>query len=87
MPVSLEFRFGADGFVTSVFAPDRPRIVGDRNVPTPWEATWAAWSARNGMRVPSAGSVAWLLPEGPQPYWRGRLRSVSYLFAEEPSPR
>lgn len=81
VPASIEFRFGGDGLVTSIFAPDRPRTVGATNVPTPWEGTWTAFSLRNGMRVPSAGEVAWLLPEGPLPYWRGRLRSVAYRFA------
>ncbi|MGA7990209.1 MAG: DUF6544 family protein, partial [Thermoanaerobaculia bacterium] len=78
---SLEFRFGGDGLVASVFAPDRPRTVGAANVPTPWEGTWTAWGPRNGMRVPSAGEVAWILPEGRVPYWRGRVKSVTYTFA------
>jgi hypothetical protein len=79
---SLEFRFGRDGLVASVFAPDRPRTVGGSNVPSPWEGSWTAWSPRNGMRVPSAGEVAWLLPEGRLPYWRGRVTSVAYTFAD-----
>jgi hypothetical protein len=78
---SVEFRFGSDGLVTSVFAPDRPRTVGAANIPTPWEGTWTAYSPRNGMRVPSAGEVAWILPAGRLPYWRGRVRSVVYSFA------
>ncbi len=32
---SLEFRFGPDGLPVSVFAYDRPRLVGAVNVPTP----------------------------------------------------
>ncbi len=83
---ALEFRFGPDGLVSSVFAPDRPRTVGTANVPTPWEGTWTASSARNGMRVPSAGEVAWLLPEGRLAYWRGRVKSVNYAFAPAGAP-
>jgi hypothetical protein len=78
---SVEFRFGGDGLVTSVFALDRPRTVGASNVPTPWEGTWTAYSPRNGMHVPSAGEVSWVLPEGRLPYWRGRVKSVVYTFA------
>ncbi len=78
---SLEFRFSRVGLVTSVFTPGRPRTVGAANVPTPWEGTWTAWSARNGMHVPSAGEAAWLLPEGRLPYWRGRVKSIVYSFA------
>jgi hypothetical protein len=25
--------------------------------------------------------VAWILPKGPRPYWRGRLERVHYEFA------
>ena len=80
---SVEFRFGGDGLPLSVFAPDRPRAVGNANVPTPWEATLSAWGPRNGMRVPSAGEVAWLLPEGRLSYYRGRVKSVVYAFADQ----
>jgi len=78
---SVEFRFGADGLVSSIFVPDRPRTGGTAIVPTPWEGTWSAFGPRNGMRVPSAGEVAWLLPEGRLPYWRGRVRSAVYTFS------
>jgi hypothetical protein len=78
---SVEMRFGADRLVASVFASDRPRTVGGQNVPTPWEGTWTAFGPRNGMRVPSAGEVAWLLPDGRLAYWRGRVRSIVYDFA------
>ena len=79
---TVEFRFGPDGLPASIFAPDRARAVGSANVPTPWEGTWSAFGPRNGMRVPSAGEVAWLLPEGRLPYWRGRVVSVAYEFAD-----
>jgi hypothetical protein len=78
---SVEFRFGGDGLVSSIYVPDRPRTVGAVNVPTAWEGTWSAFGPRNGMRVPSAGEVAWLLPEGRLPYWRGRVRSADYTFS------
>jgi hypothetical protein len=35
-----------------------------------------------GMRIPSAGQVAWMLPAGPKPYWRGQITSIRYSFAE-----
>jgi hypothetical protein len=34
------------------------------------------------MRVPLDGEVAWLLPEGPKPYWRGRIAEIDYEFAQ-----
>ncbi len=82
---SLEFRFGADGLVVSMLASDRPYSVGAASVPMPWEGTWTAYDTRNGMHVPSAGEVAWLLPEGRLPYWRGRVKSAVYTFAD-PGP-
>lgn len=33
------------------------------------------------MRVPLDAEVAWLLPEGAKPYWRGRIIKLSYEFA------
>jgi hypothetical protein len=76
--VSLEFRFDDDGLVRSVYAHDRPRSVGDREVPTPWEGRWLEYGTREGMRIPIRGEVAWLLPEGRQIYWKGRITEASY---------
>lgn len=80
--VSLDFRFDADGLVRSVFTPERARDVGGRSVPTPWQGRWSDYEERGGMRIPLRGEVEWLLPEGPQVYWRGRLTDVAYELAE-----
>jgi hypothetical protein len=71
--VTVEVRFGADGLIESVYAPDRPRHVDGRDVPTPWEGRWLEYAERDGMRIPVRGEVAWLLPEGRQVYWRGEI--------------
>jgi len=76
--VSLEFRFDRNGLVKSVYAPDRPRTVGGREVPTPWEGRWLEYGTRGGMRIPVQGEVAWLLPEGRQVYWKGRITEALY---------
>jgi len=76
--VSLDFRFGADGLVRSVFTPARARDVDGRAVATPWQGRWSDYEGREGMRVPRAGEVEWLLPEGPQLYWRGRIIEIAY---------
>lgn len=76
--VWLDFRFGQDGLVASVLTPERARDVGGRAVPTPWQGRWADYAERGGMRVPLSGEVEWLLPEGAQPYWRGRVEDVAY---------
>lgn len=74
--VSLDFRFSVGGLVESVYTPTRSRDVAGVGVPTPWEGRWSDYGEREGMLIPLRGEVAWLLPEGPQPYWRGRVTAV-----------
>jgi hypothetical protein len=78
--VSLGFSFGPDGLVRSVFTPARARDVGGRAVPTPWRGRFSAYEARDGMRIPLSGEVEWILPEGPQVYWRGRITDMRYEY-------
>jgi hypothetical protein len=75
---SLEFRFGANGLVTEIYSPARPRQVGDSIRLTPWLGRWSLYDPRHGMLVPTTGEAAWLLPEGALSYWKGRLVEVSY---------
>ena len=49
--------------------------MNGRSVPTPWEGHLAEWGEEGGVRVPLAGEVAWLLPEGRRGTWRGRITS------------
>lgn len=78
---TLQFRFGADGLVESLRAQARGRSVRGTFVPTPWEGRWWNYAERGGMRVPLEGEVAWQLPAGVMPYWRGRLTHASYELA------
>ncbi|MFW6338739.1 MAG: DUF6920 family protein [Alkalispirochaetaceae bacterium] len=80
--VSLLFRFSEDNLIDSVRAEARGRSVGGKTIPTPWEGRWQEYEPRNGMLVPTKGEVAWLLPEGRKPYWRGRVTEIQYRFAE-----
>lgn len=82
LSLTLLFRFGEDGLIESVRAEARGRTVGKRVVPTPWEGRWGKYETRDGMTVPTEGEVAWLLPEGPRPYWRGRITGLRYEFAQ-----
>ena len=56
--------------------------MGGEVVPTPWQGRFWNYEERGGMRVPLDGEVAWLLPEGPKPYWRGRIAEIDYEFAQ-----
>lgn len=79
--VSLTFTFTGDGLIDTVRAESRWRTVGERIIPTPWQGRFWNYEERDGMRVPMEGEVAWLLPDGPRPYWRGRIADLEYEFA------
>ncbi|MCS6883167.1 MAG: hypothetical protein RMK84_06640 [Oscillochloridaceae bacterium] len=78
--VRLVFQFDAQGLIDSVRADDRYRDVNGTLVPTPWQVRCWDFQARDGMLVPLQGEVAWLLPQGPHPYWRGRIERVEYHY-------
>jgi hypothetical protein len=80
--VSLVFHFGPDGLVDRVRAESRPRTVGDRTVDMPWEGRFRSWERHGGMLVPTEGEVAWITPEGPHPYWRGKIERIEYAFLQ-----
>lgn len=75
--VSLEFTFNADGDITEVFTPDRPRSVDGAYVRTPWAVRCFDHEVRQGLRIPIGCEAEWRLPEGPLPYWRGRVVEVT----------
>jgi hypothetical protein len=79
--VTLLFRFAADGLIESVRAAARGRIIAGSTIPTPWEGRWSNYELRDNMQIPLQGEVAWLLPGGPKPYWRGRITRVNYEFS------
>lgn len=76
--VWLDVHFGGDGLIHRVFTPERAREVGGRAVPTPWQGRFGDYGEIEGMRVPLRGEVAWLLPDGPQAYWRGQIVGIEY---------
>lgn len=79
--VTLRFRFGDSGLVESVRSEARGRMVGRRMMMAPWEGRWKDWASRDGMRVPLTGEAAWLLLDGRQICWRGRLGRLRYRFS------
>ena len=80
--VTLQFRFTPEGLVDTVTAKARGRIVDGKVIDAPWKGRWWHYELRGGMRVPTEGEVAWLLPEGAKPYWRGRMIGAEYEFEE-----
>jgi hypothetical protein len=79
--VTLTFRFHPDGPIDSVRAEARGRVVAGKAVDTPWEGRFWNYATRGGMRVPLEGEVAWVLPAGARPYWRGTTTALAHDFA------
>jgi hypothetical protein len=79
--VALTFRFGEAGMIDTVRAEARGRTVGARTEPTPWQGRFWNYARKEGMLVPLDAEVAWMLPAGPWPYWRGHVERVTYEFA------
>lgn len=79
--VSLDVRFGPGGEVVEV-STMRHRDVGGAMVLTPWVARLDRERLRvDGMAIPRGGEAEWVLPEGPLPYWRGRVVGAEYELA------
>lgn len=78
--VTLTFHFAADGSIASVTGL-RGRTTAGGVTPTPWEGRWSRCEIRAGMLIPLEGEVAWHLPGGIHPYWRGRITRIAYEFA------
>lgn len=80
--VTMLFSFNHEGAIDTVQADARGRAVGGRVVPTPWQGRCWNYERSEGMLVPIDGEVAWLLPEGAKPYWRGHVSGIEYEFAQ-----
>lgn len=80
--VTMAFTFNDRGLIESIRAESRGRAVGKETIPTPWQGRFWNYQRRDGMTVPFEGEVAWLLPEGAKPYWRGRIEDLAYHFEE-----
>jgi hypothetical protein len=78
---SVDFHFGHHGEIVGV-ATERYRAVDDAQVLTLWVGRFREYDRVHRMQVPREGEVAWALPEGQLPYWRGRMIDFKYEFAE-----
>lgn len=81
LTLNLPFRFNDDDLIDTVRADPRGRMVNGKTVNAPWQCRYWRYAMRDGMRVPQEGEVAWVLPEGDKPYWRGTTLSATYEFA------
>ena len=80
--LTMLFTFDEQGLIETVGTEARGRTVGGKVVPTPWQGLFWNYEVRGGMLVPLDGEVAWLLPEGEKPYWRGQITEIDYESAQ-----
>ena len=85
LAVTLLFRFNEDGLIDTVRAEARDRVTKGKTVSAPWQGRFWNYAERADMCVPLDGEVAWLLPEGAKPYWRGTATALNYEFATSPA--
>jgi hypothetical protein len=73
----MDVFFGANGEIVRVEA-ERMRDVGGTGVPTPFVGHVGEYARIDGMMIPVAGEVEWVLPEGRLMFWKGRIVDASY---------
>lgn len=78
--VNLEFRFGAAGDITTIYAASRPRKVAAGYEMAAWEGHFSDYAERDGLRVPLLGEVGWYVDGAWSCVWRGRIIGASYEF-------
>lgn len=66
----VDLHFDREGDIVRTYSETRAR--GDDGV-APWEGRFERYDRIGGVRVPMQGEVAWHLPSGRFPYWRGEL--------------
>ena len=88
--LALRFGFSDSGLIDTMRAESRDRLVNDVMTYAPWAGRLWNYAERSGMLVPLEAEVAWVLPEGPKPYYRGLISAVKYDFAlpasDKPTP-
>lgn len=80
--ITLLFAFDERDLIDTVSAEARGRTVDGEIVLTPWHGHFWNYEERDGMLIPTDGEVAWLLPKGEKPYWRGHITDLDYELAQ-----
>ncbi len=79
--VSIDVHFGVRGEIASI-STMRHRYVNGVLVLTPWGGRYRDYTSIQGMMIPMAAEVEWILPDGPAAVWRGRITVADYEFTE-----
>ena len=77
--VSLLFTFDAEGLVTSISGERFKENDGAYSL-QPWRIQCDEYRERDGMTIPLHAEVAWVTGGRVEPYWRGRITSITYRY-------
>ena len=77
--VSLLFTFNAEGLIASISG-DRFKEDGGAYSLQPWRIACGDYQVRDGMTIPLYAEVAWVSGGAAEPYWRGRITSITYRY-------
>jgi hypothetical protein len=80
--LTMLFRFGDDGLISSIHADARGALVAGQTVMMPWEGRFSDYRRQDGMLIPFYGEVAWITPQGEKPYFRGTVTQMTYRFVD-----
>ena len=78
--VTLTVTFDEVGLVSAVRSDGRMQLASGQSSMVPWRGRFWRYETRDGLRVPIEGEVAWELPTGFLPYWRGRIAKIRYEY-------
>ena len=76
--VALEFTFNERGEISEFFAPARVYSTKGELKSFPWRGRLWNYQERNGVMIPLEGEVSWQMPQGNEPYNRGKIVDVEY---------
>ena len=76
--VSMVFEF-EDGLVASISG-DRFKENNGTYSLQPWRIQCREHAERDGMTIPLWCEVSWVVNGRPEPYWRGRIASITYRY-------
>ena len=82
LSLTLTFRFQDDGLIEFARAESRGRLVNGVPSGAPWQGRFWNYAIQGGIKVPLEGEVAWVMPDGLKPYYRGKLTSLSFELAK-----
>lgn len=77
--VSGDVHFGEHGEIVR-FSAMRDGIFDGIILSKEWVGYFRDYRRMHGMMIPTWAEVEWVMPEGPQPYWRGRIIDAEYDF-------